>query len=150
MPRNTLRLSAEQSAREQDRRASLANDALKPREDSQTLGALPIWDLTDLYRGMDAPEVKADLAHAASQSEAFEATYKGKLQELSELADGGARLAEAIAEYERVEEILGRLGAMPGLSTRRTLPTRRAQNSTGTCRNSSPPFQRACCSSSWS
>ena len=93
----------------------MANDALEPAADSQTLGVLPVWDLTDLYRGMDAPEVKADLARATSQGEAFEATYKGKLRELSELQDGGARLAEAIAEYERVEEILGRLGSYAGL-----------------------------------
>ena len=93
----------------------MAKDALKPAEDSQTLGVLPVWDLTDLYGGMEAPEVKADLARAAAQSEAFEAAYKGKLLELSELADGGARLAEAIAEYERVEELLGRLGSYAGL-----------------------------------
>lgn len=91
------------------------NKALKPAEDSQTLGALPVWDLADLYRGMEAPELQADLAAAASQSEAFEARYKGRLQEFSQLADAGAKLAEAVAEYERVEETLGRLGSYAGL-----------------------------------
>lgn len=93
----------------------MQNEALKPVDDGQTLGVLPVWDLTDLYRGMDAPEVQADFAAAAAQSEAFEGRYKGRLQELSELSDGGAKLAEAVAEYERVEEILGRLGSYAGL-----------------------------------
>lgn len=66
--------------------------------------ALPAWDLSDLYPGMDAPQIKADLDRAEADARRFSDTYKGKLASLS-----GAELAEAIAEFERIEEILGRV-----------------------------------------
>ena len=100
------------------------------------LGILPVWDLSDLYAGMEAPEVKRDLERSAALSEAFEARYKGKLAELAAAADGGARLAEAIGGYERIEEVMGRLGSYRrASSTRATRPTRRARSSTATCRS---------------
>ena len=76
---------------------------------------LPVWDLTDLYSGMDAPEVTADLERSAELSAAFEARYKGKLAELASGGDGGGHLAAAIADFERIEEIMGRLGSYAGL-----------------------------------
>jgi len=66
--------------------------------------ALPTWDLTDLYPAPDSPEVSADLTRAEQQAKAFNTSYAGKLGGLS-----GAVLAAAIAEYERIEEVLGRL-----------------------------------------
>lgn len=65
---------------------------------------LPAWDLGDLYPGMDAPQIKADLDRAEAEARRFAETYKGRLAGLS-----GAELAEAIAEFERIEEILGRV-----------------------------------------
>lgn len=65
---------------------------------------LPRWDLSDLYPGPDSPQVEADLAQAEQQAKAFAASYAGKLEAIS-----GAALAAAIAEYERIEEVLGRL-----------------------------------------
>ena len=72
--------------------------------------ALPRWDLSDLYTSMEAPEIEADLATATVAATAFEAAHKGRLGELD-----AAGLAAAIAEYERIEEILGRLGSFAGL-----------------------------------
>ncbi|HTW69263.1 MAG TPA: M3 family oligoendopeptidase [Acetobacteraceae bacterium] len=66
--------------------------------------ALPAWDLSDLYPTPDSPQVEADFARVDKQARAFAASYAGKLAELS-----GAALAAAIAEYERQEEVLGRL-----------------------------------------
>jgi oligoendopeptidase F len=66
--------------------------------------ALPRWDLSDLYPGPDSPAVEADFAHAEIKAREFAAGYAGKLAGLS-----GAALANAIAEYERIEETLGRL-----------------------------------------
>ena len=43
-------------------------------------GALPEWNLADLYPGNDAPELKADLTTAQAEAKAFEADYKGKLE----------------------------------------------------------------------
>jgi oligoendopeptidase F len=76
---------------------------------------LPIWDLSDLYAGMDAPEVRADLERAARLADAFEARLKGRLGEIAGGPEGGLALAAAIQEYERIEEILGRLGSFAGL-----------------------------------
>jgi oligoendopeptidase F len=65
---------------------------------------LPSWDLTDLYPAPDSPAVQGDLAKAENAAKAFAAGLQGKLAGIS----GGA-LATAISEYERIEEILGRL-----------------------------------------
>ncbi len=70
------------------------------------LGTLPEWDLADLYAGPDSKELSADLDHAAAAAAAFSAAYKGKLPALD-----GAALGAAIAEYERLDEILSRVGS---------------------------------------
>jgi oligoendopeptidase F len=73
------------------------------------LGALPEWDLADLYPAMDAPEIKQDLDRGDSECLAFEQTYKGKLAELARGPNGGRDLAAAIKRYEGIEDLLGRL-----------------------------------------
>ncbi|SEP58712.1 oligoendopeptidase F [Faunimonas pinastri] len=83
--------------------------------DSQKLGALPEWNLSDLYPGMDAGEVKEDLGRAAADAEAFERAYKGRLAEILAGSDGGNELAAAIRRFEAIEEILGRLMSFAGL-----------------------------------
>jgi oligoendopeptidase F len=70
----------------------------------ETAGALPSWDLADLYPGPDSPALTADFAAAEADARAFEAAHAGKLA-----ATSGAALAAAIAEYERIEERLGRI-----------------------------------------
>ncbi|HUB14157.1 MAG TPA: M3 family oligoendopeptidase [Acetobacteraceae bacterium] len=71
---------------------------------SSNSDALPAWDLSDLYHAPDAPEVDADFAAADKRAHSFSAAYAGRLADLP-----GAALAAAIAEYERIEEVLGRL-----------------------------------------
>lgn len=73
-------------------------------KNSDTLGDLPVWDLDDLYPGTDSAELNADLDRAAREAGAFSAKYRGKLAGLSGTALGGA-----IAEYEAVDEIMGRI-----------------------------------------
>ncbi len=70
---------------------------------SSPLGALPEWDLTDLYPAPDSPELENDLAAAAKAAAQFNLDYSGRLAEIS-----GTRLGEAIAEYERLGEIIYR------------------------------------------
>jgi len=65
--------------------------------------ALPSWDLSDLYHAPDDPKLTADLDRAEAEARAFAARLGGALPGL----DGDA-LAAAIAEYERIEEVLGR------------------------------------------
>ena len=64
---------------------------------------LPSWNLDDLYRGLDDPALTRDFDAAEAAAAAFNAAYLGKLEGLS-----GNALAAAIAEYERIEEVLGR------------------------------------------
>ena len=72
--------------------------------------SLPVWDLSDLYAGKEDPRLAADLDEAEAEAKAFEARYAGKLGALS-----GDALAAAIAEYERIEERLGRVMSFAGL-----------------------------------
>jgi oligoendopeptidase F len=66
-------------------------------------GPLPVWDLSDLYASPDDPKLTADLDRAEAEGKALAAKYAGQLGSVS-----GDGLAEAIATYERIEEILGR------------------------------------------
>ena len=66
--------------------------------------ALPSWDLADLYSAPDSPAVEADLAKAEQAAKAFNSALAGRLAPMA-----GSVLATAIAEYERIEEVLGRL-----------------------------------------
>ncbi|CDX32011.1 Oligoendopeptidase, pepF/M3 family [Mesorhizobium sp. SOD10] len=78
------------------------------------LGDLPEWNLADLYSGMEAPELKRDIAKAASDAVAFETRWKGTLA--SEAGRGGAgRLGEALKAYEALEELIGRIVSYAGL-----------------------------------
>ena len=67
------------------------------------LGTLPAWDLRDLFPAPGSPEITATLDRAEAAASAFEEAHKGKLAALP-----GAGLAKALAEYERIEEELGR------------------------------------------
>ncbi len=66
--------------------------------------ALPTWTLADLYPSLDSPAIRADLDRAAADAKAFAASHAGKLAGMS-----GEALAAAIREYERIEEVLGRV-----------------------------------------
>lgn len=70
----------------------------------QDSDALPLWDLTDLYPSPDSAVLAADLDACATAARAFEQVQSGRLAGLS-----GRALAAAIAEYERLGEIMGRV-----------------------------------------
>ncbi|MFL5281690.1 MAG: M3 family oligoendopeptidase [Rhodopila sp.] len=67
---------------------------------------LPAWDLSDLYPSPDSPLVQEDLARAENTAKSFARAHAGTLASLS-----GAALAAVIAEYERIQEVLGRVGS---------------------------------------
>mgnify|MGYP001156498200 CR=1 FL=1 len=70
-------------------------------------GTLPVWDLDDLYPGKDSPEFQAALEEARSLAARFEATYKGKLAELT----ASGKLIEAIRDSEKLGDLTGRIGS---------------------------------------
>ncbi len=77
------------------------------------LNNLPEWNLSDLYPGMDSTEFKEDMSACKSNAESFEKKFSGKLLETLE---GNPRdLAMAIAEYEQIEERMGRVMSYAGL-----------------------------------
>ena len=73
------------------------------------LGALPEWNLDDLYRGLDSPELKWDLENAETRCVAFEDDFKGKLAGLAAGPDAGKALAAAVKRYEALDDTLGRV-----------------------------------------
>ena len=80
----------------------------KPEKPSK-LGKLPEWDLTDLYPGLDSPQIKSDLEQGDRDCEAFEQRFKGRLAALAAGEGAGRALAEAVKQYEAIDDRLGRL-----------------------------------------
>jgi oligoendopeptidase F len=81
----------------------------KKRKKAPGLGALPQWDLKDLYSGIDSSELKRDLARADSECVSFEQDFKGRLLAMATGAAAGPALAEAVKRYEALDDLLGRL-----------------------------------------
>ncbi|MCA0318280.1 MAG: M3 family oligoendopeptidase [Proteobacteria bacterium] len=94
--------------------AASKNAAARDRLDRE-LGPLPVWDLSALYAGMDAPAVRRDLDAAEAEAIAFENAYKGRLEGLARGKSAGADLADALVRYEKLEDLLGRLASFAGL-----------------------------------
>ncbi len=65
---------------------------------------LPVWDLSDLYAAPDDPRLSADLTRVEQEARALESRLAGKLARLS-----GDELAAGISQYEKLEEVLGRV-----------------------------------------
>jgi len=82
---------------------------------AKALGALPEWNLNDLYSGLGDPAIKRDLDRADADSIAFEEAYKGRLAAMAGSPQGGAALAEVVRRYEAIDDLMGRLGSYAGL-----------------------------------
>lgn len=65
---------------------------------------LPSWDLSDLYSGIDDPEIDADLDRSDRLAQEFKSRLSGKLATV-----GQVPVAEAVAEYEAINERLDRV-----------------------------------------
>lgn len=94
-------------------RASAAETAAA--RTAKALGPLPEWDLSHLYPSMDSAILKADLEGAMTQAQGFASLYRGKLAALAEREDASAVLAEAVGTFEKLSDLLGRIGAFAGL-----------------------------------
>src|SRR6476661_3316914 len=80
-----------------------------PRKTAGKIGQLPEWNLSDLYSGIDAPEVGHDLEKMDCECVGFETEYKGKLADRTAQDGGGKWLAEAVRRYEVIDDLAGRL-----------------------------------------
>jgi oligoendopeptidase F len=77
--------------------------------------ALPEWNLSDLYSGIDDPRIAHDLDRAEAESVAFEEAYKGKIAAIADGVDAGRVLAEAVKRYEALDDLIGRTISYAGL-----------------------------------
>jgi oligoendopeptidase F len=92
-----------------------ATVAAKSATSDPVLGALPVWDLSHLYAGMDAPKLKADIAQAQQDAAHFADTWRGKLVVTLAGTDASVQLAKAIVAYEQLDDAFGRIMSYAGL-----------------------------------
>jgi oligoendopeptidase F len=104
MPTRTARAAAKRRNPSSARRPPNATERNK-------IAALPEWDLSDLYAGLDSPEIKDDLARADALCLSFEEQYRGKLATLASGPDGGKALAEAVRTMESIDDLIGRVAS---------------------------------------
>ncbi|GAA6201667.1 M3 family oligoendopeptidase [Aquicoccus sp. SU-CL01552] len=82
----------------------------KPETGAAPLGNLPEWDLSDLYSGEDAPELKRDLDWLEQACTDFATDYEGKLAALD--ANG---LLDCVLRDEKITQVAGRIMSYAGL-----------------------------------
>jgi len=78
-------------------------------------GALPEWNLADLYPGMDSDAYKADLTRIAEECRAFAQAYRGKLAAIAGAGDASEQLFAMLKRYEALEDLIGRVMSYAGL-----------------------------------
>jgi len=81
----------------------------KAKHASPALGALPEWNLGDLYDAPESPVLKKDLETAEQAAEAMHERYAGKLAGLLAGGEGGPALTQALREFEALNDVLGRI-----------------------------------------
>ncbi len=70
------------------------------------LGDLPTWNLGDLYSSPTGTDLEADLGRAARDADGFAGDYDGEVAGLD-----GATLGAAIARFEALQDVMGRIGS---------------------------------------
>jgi len=78
-------------------------------------GPLPEWDLHDLYPGPDSAAFRDDLDRAGREAQAFAEEYRGKLATLAASGEASEKLGAAVARYEALQDLFGRLMSYAGL-----------------------------------
>ena len=79
-------------------------------QDYSALGNLPKWDLSDLYKAEDDPELNKDLDLLRKACSNFAQDYQGKLDKL-----GAMGLLDAVERYQAIEVVAGKLMSFAGL-----------------------------------
>jgi len=79
-------------------------------QDYSALGNLPKWDLSDLYKAEDDPELNKDLDWLRKACSNFAEDYQDKLGKL-----GAMGLLDAVERYQAIEVVAGKLMSFAGL-----------------------------------
>lgn len=69
------------------------------------------WDLSDLYAGMDDPQINADLDRCDMEAQALRNAYRGRVAALN-----AAELAAMLTAYEAIVERSGKVSTFAGLN----------------------------------
>ncbi len=64
------------------------------------------WDLSDLYKSIDDPELTKDKERIRKRADSFATSYKGKVQKFD-----AQEMKQALEEYEELLEIIGKIGS---------------------------------------
>ena len=72
---------------------------------------MPAWDLSDLYKGINDPQIEKDMEIYRKSAAKFAKTYKGRLKDLS-----ASEFAKAIRDIEKRSLMAGRLGGFAYLN----------------------------------
>jgi oligoendopeptidase F len=89
---------------------SAANPANSTANTLNSLDVPQEWDLSDLYRGFDDPQLTHDLEELQQTAQQFRDTYRGRVQKLSP-----EQIAHCLQALEEIAEKSGYLYAFPSL-----------------------------------
>ena len=78
---------------------------------SENKPTLPAWDLSDMYKGIDDPQIAADMESYRKTAASFARKYKGRLAGLS-----AEEFARALEIYNKLSEMAGLLGGFAYLN----------------------------------
>ena len=73
------------------------------------IGKLPEWNLADLYDAPESPELETDLDMSERAAEALNEHYAGKLAETLDEGRGGPAMAQALRDFEALNDVMGRI-----------------------------------------
>lgn len=77
-------------------------DIMKKNE--KTAKDQPLWDLSDLYNGINDKKLESDLKEIENRIEVFSKKYANKIKKLS-----GYELYKLLVEYEKICELMGKI-----------------------------------------
>ena len=77
---------------------------------SAMLGDLPTWNLADLYSSPTGTDLETDLKRAEAEAAGFAKDYEGRIGGLD-----GKALGAAVARYEALSDLMGRIGSFASL-----------------------------------
>ncbi|CAI9418468.1 hypothetical protein ANOBCDAF_04262 [Pleomorphomonas sp. T1.2MG-36] len=96
-------------------RFRLPRPVFHPADAGAVAEALPEWDLSALYASPDDPAIERDIEAAADAARDLAGRAKGRLEAILKAPDGAAVFAALIADYEKLQDLLGRVMSYAGL-----------------------------------
>lgn len=96
-------------------RFRLPRPVFHPAETGAVAEVLPEWDLSALYASPDDPSIERDIQMAGDAAVDLADRAKGRLEALLKAPDGASAFAALIADYEKLQDLLGRVMSYAGL-----------------------------------